>query len=151
MNKELFMRIVHRLSEDVPFFRQRRDATGRFGLSPLQKCTAAIRLLSYGSAADAVDEYLRLGESTLISCLQQFNEGIIQLFGDEYLRRPTPKDLQPLLDIGEKRGFPGMAGSIDCMHWEWKNCPTAWKGQYTRGSGKPSIFLEAVASHDLWI
>uniref|UniRef100_A0A0D3BIK8 Uncharacterized protein n=1 Tax=Brassica oleracea var. oleracea TaxID=109376 RepID=A0A0D3BIK8_BRAOL len=37
------------------------------------------------------------------------------------------------------------------MHWEWKNCPTAWKGQYTRGSGKPTIVLEAVASYDLWI
>uniref|UniRef100_A0A0D3E787 DDE Tnp4 domain-containing protein n=1 Tax=Brassica oleracea var. oleracea TaxID=109376 RepID=A0A0D3E787_BRAOL len=44
-----------------------------------------------------------------------------------------------------------MVGSIDCMHWEWKNCPTAWKGQYTRGSGKPTIVLEAVASYDLWI
>ncbi|XP_022553853.1 putative nuclease HARBI1, partial [Brassica napus] len=151
MNKELFMRIVHRLSEDVPFFRQRRDATGRYGLSPLQKCTAAIRLLAYGSAADTVDEYLRLGESTAISCLENFTEGIIQLFGDEYLRRPTPEDLQRLLDIGEKHGFPGMVGSIDCMHWEWKNYPTAWKGQYTRGSGKPKIVLEAVASHDLWI
>uniref|UniRef100_A0A0D3CXB4 DDE Tnp4 domain-containing protein n=1 Tax=Brassica oleracea var. oleracea TaxID=109376 RepID=A0A0D3CXB4_BRAOL len=44
-----------------------------------------------------------------------------------------------------------MIGSIDCMHWEWKNCPTAWKGQYTRGSGKPTIVLEAVALQDLWI
>uniref|UniRef100_A0A0D3D6B3 Myb-like domain-containing protein n=1 Tax=Brassica oleracea var. oleracea TaxID=109376 RepID=A0A0D3D6B3_BRAOL len=52
---------------------------------------------------------------------------IIYLFGDEYLRRPTPVDLQRLLDIGEHRGFLGMIGSIDCMHWEWKNCPTAWK------------------------
>ena len=112
------MRIVHRLSEDVPLFRQRRDATGRYGLAPLQKCTAAIRLLAYGYAADTVDEYLRLGESTAISCLENFTEGIIQLFGDEYLRRPTPEDLQRLLDIGEKRGFPGMVGSIDCMHWE---------------------------------
>ncbi|XP_010428466.1 PREDICTED: uncharacterized protein LOC104713084 isoform X2 [Camelina sativa] len=65
--------------------------------------------------------------------------------------RPTAEDLQRLLDIGELRGFPGMIGSIDCMHWEWKNCPTAWKGQYTRGSGKPTIVLEAVASQDLWI
>uniref|UniRef100_A0A0D3B2N9 DDE Tnp4 domain-containing protein n=1 Tax=Brassica oleracea var. oleracea TaxID=109376 RepID=A0A0D3B2N9_BRAOL len=44
-----------------------------------------------------------------------------------------------------------MIGSINCMHWKWKNCPTAWKGQFTRGSGKPTIVLEAVASQDLWI
>ncbi|CAA7015230.1 unnamed protein product [Microthlaspi erraticum] len=37
------------------------------------------------------------------------------------------------------------------MHWEWKNCPAPWAGQYTRGSAKPTIVLEAVASHDLWI
>uniref|UniRef100_A0A0D3BQV7 Uncharacterized protein n=1 Tax=Brassica oleracea var. oleracea TaxID=109376 RepID=A0A0D3BQV7_BRAOL len=49
--------------------------------------------------------------------------------------------------LPEKR----MIGSIDCMHWEWKNCPTAWRGKYTRGSAKPTIVLEAVASHDLWI
>ncbi|XP_010421049.1 PREDICTED: uncharacterized protein LOC104706547 [Camelina sativa] len=76
--------------------------------------------------------------------------GVLQL-GDVYLRRPTAEDLQRLLNIGEQRGFPGMVGSIDCMHWEWKNCPTAWKGQYSRGSGKPTIVLEAVASQDLWI
>ncbi|XP_048617757.1 uncharacterized protein LOC125589264 [Brassica napus] len=101
--------------------------------------------------ADAVDEYLRLGETTTRSCVEHFVEGILDLFGDEYLRRPTPADLQRLLYIGEQRGFPGMIGSIDCMHWEWKNCPTAWKGQYSRGSGKPTIVLEAVASYDLWI
>uniref|UniRef100_A0A0D3BFA6 DDE Tnp4 domain-containing protein n=1 Tax=Brassica oleracea var. oleracea TaxID=109376 RepID=A0A0D3BFA6_BRAOL len=137
MNKPLFMRIVDRLSAEISYFQQRRDATGRFGHSPLQKATAAIRMMAYGCPADAVDEYLRLG--------------VITLFGDEYLRRPTPEDLQRLLDIGEIRGFPGMIGSIDCMHWEWKNCPTAWKCQYTRGSGKPTIVLEAIASQDLWI
>ncbi|XP_033137028.1 uncharacterized protein LOC103841276 isoform X2 [Brassica rapa] len=151
MNKPLFMRIVDRLSAEIPYFQQRRDATGRFGHSPLQKATAAIRMMAYGCPADAVDEYLRLGETTALLCLEHFVQGIIDLFGAEYLRKPTPEDLQRLLDIGEIRGFPGMIGSIDCMHWEWKNCPTAWKGQYTRGSGKPTIVLEAVASHDLWI
>uniref|UniRef100_A0A0D3EBJ8 DDE Tnp4 domain-containing protein n=1 Tax=Brassica oleracea var. oleracea TaxID=109376 RepID=A0A0D3EBJ8_BRAOL len=151
MNKPLFMHIVDRLSNEVHFIRQKKDSLGRLSLSPLQKCSAAICLLAYGSAADTVDEYLRLGETTARSCLEHFVEGIINLFGDEYLRRPTPDDLQRLLDIGEHRGFPGMIVSIDCMHWEWKNCPTAWKGQYSRGSGKPTIVLEAVASYDLWI
>ncbi|WZZ85477.1 hypothetical protein YC2023_114056 [Brassica napus] len=118
MNKGLFMHIVDRLSAEVPYFQQRRDATGRFGHSPLQKATAAIRMMAYECPANAVDEYLRLGETTVLLCLGHFVQGIIYLFGDEYLRRPTPEDLQRLLDIGEIRGFPRMIGNIDCMHWE---------------------------------
>uniref|UniRef100_A0A0D3CK85 Uncharacterized protein n=1 Tax=Brassica oleracea var. oleracea TaxID=109376 RepID=A0A0D3CK85_BRAOL len=53
---------------------------------------------------------------------------IVDRLSNEYLRRPTPADLQRLPAIGEQRGFPGMIGSIDCMHWEWKNCPITWKG-----------------------
>jgi len=151
MKKPLFLRIVDRLSSELMFFQHRRDATGRFGHSPIQKCTAAIRLLAYGYASDAVDEYLRMGETTAMSCLENFTKGIISFVGDEYLRAPTATDLRRLLNIGKIRGFPGMIGSLDCMHWEWKNCPTAWKGQYTRGSGKPTIVLEAIASQDLWI
>ena len=139
------MHIVDRLSNEVEFFRQKKDGLGRLGLSTLQKCTAAIRVLAYASALDAVDEYLRLGSTTTRLCVENFVEGIINLFGDEYLRRLTPDDLQRLLHIGELRGFPGMIGSIDCMHWEWKNCPTAWKGKYSRGLGKPTFVLEAVA------
>nr|XP_043625946.1 uncharacterized protein LOC122597413 [Erigeron canadensis] len=57
----------------------------------------------------------------------------------EYLRRPTPDDIQRLLGKHEElHGFPGMLESID------------W--QYTRGDkGRPTIILEAVASYDLWI
>ncbi|XP_021971081.1 uncharacterized protein LOC110866035 [Helianthus annuus] len=41
---------------------------------------------------------------------------------------------------------------IDCMHWPWRNCPTAWRGMYTRGDqGHPTIILEVVASQELWI
>uniref|UniRef100_A0A0D2ZTF0 DDE Tnp4 domain-containing protein n=1 Tax=Brassica oleracea var. oleracea TaxID=109376 RepID=A0A0D2ZTF0_BRAOL len=134
MNKTLFMRIVDRFSNEVRFFRQKQDVTGRLGLSALQKCTAAIRVLAYGYVLDAIDEYLRLGATTARLCVENFVEAIINLFDDEYLRRPTPADLQRLLHIGEVRGFPGMIGSIDCMHWEWKNCPTAWKCQYSRGT-----------------
>ncbi|XP_056852678.1 uncharacterized protein LOC130503949 [Raphanus sativus] len=94
MTKPLFLSIVDRLSNEVPYFRQRPNAHGRYGLSALQKCTAAIRMLAYGQSGDTYDEYLRLGESTALLCLEKFNEAIIQLFGDEYLRKPTPADLQ---------------------------------------------------------
>ena len=65
MNKPLFLRIVHRLSTEVQYFQPSEDATGRSSLSPLQKCTAAIRQLAYGGAADTVDEYVRLVKQRL--------------------------------------------------------------------------------------
>ncbi|XP_021728264.1 uncharacterized protein LOC110695315 [Chenopodium quinoa] len=81
-------------------------------------------------AADAVDEYVRISESTARVALQRFCTGVIEQFRTEYMRNPTTDELARILHQNELRGFPGMIGSIDCMHWEWKNCPTAWKAQY---------------------
>ena len=44
-----------------------------------------------------------------------------------------------------------MLGSLDCMHWTWKNCPTAYHGQYVGKEKEPTIILEAIASYDTWI
>nr|XP_043611895.1 uncharacterized protein LOC122583568 [Erigeron canadensis] len=72
---------------------------------------------------------------------------------EEYLRRPTTDNIQRFYQKhAHLRGFPGMLGSIDCMHWPWKRCPKAWQGQFTRGDkGVPTIMLEVVASYNLWI
>ncbi|XP_052139678.1 uncharacterized protein LOC127758088 [Oryza glaberrima] len=152
MRKHLFLHIVEALGVWSPYFQLRRDAFGKVGLSPLQKCTAAMRMLAYGTPADLMDESYRVAETTAIECLINFVQGVRLLFGQQYLRRPTQEDIQRLLQFGEAHGFPGMLGSIDCMHWKWQNCPVAWKGQFTRGDyGVPTIMLEAVASADIWI
>lgn len=44
-----------------------------------------------------------------------------------------------------------MLGSIGCMHWQWKNYPTAHKGFFVGHNRVPTIILEAVTSQDLWI
>ncbi|GKD55969.1 putative nuclease HARBI1, partial [Tanacetum coccineum] len=124
MRKHLFIRIVDFVTANDRYFQQRRDAT---------------------------DEYLRMSGAVTRKSLMSFVQGVISCFGDEYIRRPNEDDLAILLNIGEQRGFPGMIGSIDCMHWQWKNYPTGWAGQYAGRSGKPTIILEAVASYDLWI
>ncbi|XP_057779690.1 uncharacterized protein LOC130998275 [Salvia miltiorrhiza] len=125
MCRPLFLRIVDKVQSD-PYFQQQEDATGRPGFTPLQKCTIAIRMLANGGAADQYDEYLRIAESTSLDCMRRFCAVVIQRFGTEYLRRPTPADYQRLMAMHEaKHGFPGMLGSLDCMHWAWKNCPVA--------------------------
>ena len=90
-------------------------------------------MLAYGSAADSIDEYLKLARSTALECLEKFCEGIIHCYEEEFCRRPNVADIQRLLAKAEERGFPGMLGSIDCMHWQWRNCPVAHAGQFTRG------------------
>ncbi|KAI5349549.1 hypothetical protein L3X38_002437 [Prunus dulcis] len=82
-------------------------------------------MLAYGSSADQVDEIARIGKSTVLESLVRFCDAVETLYTRDYLRRPTPRDLQRLLQKAESRGFPGMIGSIDCMHWQWKklsNC-----------------------------
>ncbi|XP_062535428.1 uncharacterized protein LOC134204668, partial [Armigeres subalbatus] len=133
------------------YFVQKPDATGKMGLSCLQKCTAAIRQLAYGSPSDAIDEYVRMAESTARKCLLEFCCTVEKVFGDEYLRFPTQEDIARLLRLGEERGSPGMLGSLDYCHWQWKNCPSVWARQYKGKEKKPTIILEAVASYDLWI
>jgi hypothetical protein len=73
------------------------------------------------------------------------------VLGEEYLGEPKLEDTQRLVSINEKRGFPGILGSIDCMHWEWKNYPFVWQGQYSGHGEGCTVILEAVASQDLWI
>ncbi|XP_075515788.1 uncharacterized protein LOC142550599 [Primulina tabacum] len=154
MRNELFLRIVTNLRNhpDV-YFKWREDAARRKGLSPLQKCTTSIRQLTYGGPADQLDEYLRMSETTALECLSNFCQCVMQIYGRVYLRKPNATDIGRLLEMHEQiHGFPGMLGSLDCMHWAWKNCPVAWRAQYTRGNhGYQAIVLEAVASADLWI
>ncbi|XP_030969673.1 uncharacterized protein LOC115989949 [Quercus lobata] len=127
MSRSLFLRIQSAVETYEPYFIQKRDNTQRLGLSSLQKITAALRMLAYGVAADFMDEYVRIGESTAIESMKKFVQAVVDIFSKEYLRSPNNEDIARLLVNGERRGFPGMLGSIDCMHWKWKNCPTAWK------------------------
>ncbi|KAH9780955.1 nuclease [Citrus sinensis] len=151
MSRSLFSRITNVVQGHDNYFMQRRDGVGRLGLSGLQKITVVFQMLAYGMPADATDEYIKIGESTTIESLKRFCRAIVEVFAEQYLRSSNSNDVARLLHVGKERGFPGMFGSLDCMHWKWKNCPTAWAGQYAGRSGTLTIILEAVADYNLWI
>ncbi|KAK9996092.1 hypothetical protein SO802_020778 [Lithocarpus litseifolius] len=151
MSQSLFLRIQSKVEIYEPYFIQKRDNAQKWGLSSLQKITVALRMLAYGVTADFMDKYVRIGESTAMESLKKFVKAVVDIFSKEYLRSPNNEDITRLLANGERRGFLGMLGSIDCMHWKWKNCLVAWKCQYSGHLREPTSVLEAVASFDLWI
>ncbi|GKC37268.1 ALP1-like protein [Tanacetum coccineum] len=154
MARPLFNQIVTDVSNHDPFFCTNMDCAGRQAISRLLKCASAIRQLAYGVHADFLDEYMQISERTLCTALDHFCQAVMEIYGAEYLRKPTVTDIEKLYrHHEEKHGFPRMLGSLDCTDWEWFGCPYAFKGQYVRRDHGPNpfILLEAVVSQDLWI
>jgi hypothetical protein len=57
---------MNKLSETSSYFTERHDANGRIGLTPLRKCIPALHQLAYDMAADMIDEYMKLGKTTVL-------------------------------------------------------------------------------------
>ncbi|OWZ11810.1 Ribosomal protein [Phytophthora megakarya] len=130
MTQRLFLRILQGVVETDSYFVQRRDATGKRGIFILLKVTAALRQLAYSVAADSIDENLELSASTALECVKRFCHAVIHCIGEEYLRPPNQLEMQTFLDQNAHRGFVGMIGSVDCMHWQWRICLSGLAGQY---------------------
>ncbi|GJS41885.1 ALP1-like protein [Tanacetum coccineum] len=130
MSRRLFTKIVREVIDVSHFFQQRDDCTGKAGISSIMKCTSVIRQITYGAIPGSLDEYLQMGATTARDSLRIFCKVIMNLYGEEFLRKPAYTDMEKLYAYhNEKHGFPGMLESIDC----------------------PFILLEAIASNDLWI
>lgn len=118
MRPELFRRIVNDIVNYERQFEQKFDCAGKPGPSPRSKVAVSLRILAYGCPADSLDEYFRMGERTIVYYFRLFCKTIVLMYGGVYLRYPTEEDTERLLKKGREKGFPGMLGSIDCMHWE---------------------------------
>ncbi|XP_059669239.1 uncharacterized protein LOC132314383 [Cornus florida] len=144
MRRKLFIHILNGITAYDEWFIQKPDA-------PVQKMRAAIHILAYGISADLCDEYIKISETTAVESLKRFCDTVIAVYAGQYQRTPNKEDIARLLREEEERGFPGMLGSIDCMHWVWKNCPIRWHGTHEGRNHKPTLILKALASKNLWI
>ncbi|GKC95288.1 ALP1-like protein [Tanacetum coccineum] len=73
------------------------------------KFTSAIRQMAYGAVPNVLDEYLQMGATTARKSLQMFCKAIMELYGEEFLRKTTYTDMKKLYAYHEKKhAFSGM-------------------------------------------
>ncbi|GJS98772.1 zf-CCHC domain-containing protein [Tanacetum coccineum] len=109
MDRSLFNEIVTAVIDHDPFFCSNMDCARRQGISGLVKCTSTIHQLKYGVHADFLDEYMQISERTSRTALDYFCQAVMQIYGPEFLRKPTMTDIEKLyLHQEEKHGFPGI-------------------------------------------
>ena len=77
----MFHNICQALEAANPYFRQSYNAANVPGFHTIQKVTAAIRMLAYGGPADSLDEYLRMGESTILETVGHFTRSLCSCLG----------------------------------------------------------------------
>jgi hypothetical protein len=66
MRHRLFFQIVDQVTVGNPYFQQKVNCAGQIVFSPLHKCTVAMKMLANDCSADSLDDYLRIGESTVL-------------------------------------------------------------------------------------
>lgn len=151
VSRAIYDRIVASLVAEDRYFIQKKNCCGKEGISPHVKVTAALRIMAYGLPPDAIDDYLEMSESTARETIKRFCAAVVASLGPIYLREPTDADIKKMLSKSAARGTPGLLGSIDCTKWAWKNCPTAWHGQFKGKEKVPAVTLEAICDRSLWI
>jgi hypothetical protein len=101
----MFEHITQALQVANPYSRQSYNAAHQPRFHPIQEVFAAIRMLAYGGPADSLDEYLRMGECTILETVAWFTRSIVHLFEPKSLRKPNTHDIASLLDVAQRRGF----------------------------------------------
>ena len=102
IKRSLFLRIQSKVEVYDSYFVQKRHSVKKLGLSSLQKITAALRMLAYEVSGDLIDEYVWIGETTALESLKKFVTAVIDVFFEEYLRKPNNEDIARLLAHGER-------------------------------------------------
>ena len=105
MNRSLFLNIISKVEVPDPYFVQKRNCGKKLGLSSFQKITAALRMLAHRVMGDFMDEYVQIEETTVLQSLVKFVTAVVNIFSEEYLRKPNNEDIARLLPMAKGVDF----------------------------------------------
>ncbi|KAJ9540999.1 hypothetical protein OSB04_027505 [Centaurea solstitialis] len=113
MSMKLFEQIVEDLAEEYPYFRLRNELIAKQGFFSNTK--VYFRYSEIGLPSHLTSSW---GWEIKHHKIHNLCTGIMNIYGKQYLRKPTFVDVQKLYAAYEaEQGFPGILGSLDYTHW----------------------------------
>jgi hypothetical protein len=108
----------------------------------------ALRVVASGCAFDLVEEATCVSEEKhRLFFHEQFCKWGDRISSDWIYMPVEEEELRKVMYVYEKKGIPGCAGSIDCVHLIWDKCPA---GMHSTCKGKgsyPTLAFQVIASH----
>jgi hypothetical protein len=152
VSRARFEMISQRLvASDPKFYAENRSANKEPVASTQAKILIGLKSISHGVCPATFANYFQMSETLAIQCREKLTEDMVACFKEDYLYLMTPADAKSVTKLHEYvHGVDGIAGSIDCMHYDWLKCPKAWQGVLKRGDQKyASLVLEAACDYNL--
>jgi hypothetical protein len=87
------------------------------------KVLASLKILGRDLCCDEIDERLNISESHTLFFFKQFVNNYSKVFFDKYVYVARGSDLQSVMEVYRRMGFPGCVGSMDVTHIYWDKCP----------------------------
>nr|XP_043613407.1 uncharacterized protein LOC122585343 [Erigeron canadensis] len=118
MSQRLFLKIVSDIEQRFVYFQERVDRSGRKSFAAIQKCTSGVEQLGTGNPPDNFDDYLCMAMRISRESLDHFCSAVIELYRDEYLRRPTSHDVAGCMKRmnGDTRFREGSLNDINVLN-----------------------------------
>jgi hypothetical protein len=146
------MRLETSYVQLIPF-RDDFDAMKKKKISVDAKIMIAIKVLAYGSCVNSFRDYYQLGQTTALLAVQHYTTIIacsVNLYA-KFLRSMSPSDAKHVKAMHfHQHGVRDMAGSLDCSHVLWKNCPVAHHGQFKGKEELPTVIMEVACDYQLF-
>jgi hypothetical protein len=103
-----------------------QDALGQRTHPLCLKILAALHILGHAECFRSVEGRTGIDEDTIREFFHHFTDWMVQRFYAEFIIIPYDEQLAFVVADYEKIGFPGAAGSVDCVHIPWDRCPNEY-------------------------
>ena len=135
--------------ERVNIFECQRTKEGKLlGYIPTEiKCLIALRLLARGNVVDDISEFSSAGGTTVRSIFKKIVINFHKAFNKDFIRMPEGDELEKVLSVYGRLGFPGAVGSMDCTHIRWAACPAELTRACTGKELCPTLSFQVMVDH----